>query len=315
MSTSQTQSIRVGEVTLAVSNLGKVMYPQTGTTKGDVLDYYLQVAPALIPQAAWRPATRKRWVNGVGTEAEPGQVFFRKDIEDGAPDWVPTGAIKHQRRTNVYPLANTPAVLAWFAQLAALEIHTPQWRFGSGGEARNPDRLVIDLDPGPGAGLAQCVEVAHAVREKLGGMQMDLVPVTSGSKGIHLYAPLDGRTTSADASALAKQVALGLEETMPTLVVATQSKALREGKVLIDWSQNSAAKTTVCPYSLRGRMRPTVAAPRDWDELDDPKLTQLGYREVLERLAADINPIAKQGWTSDHAPGADNPPEPSPHLS
>ncbi len=301
--TTTRQTIRIGDLTLAVSNLDKVMYPQTGTTKGDVLDYYLQIAPVLVPQAAWRPATRKRWVNGVGTEDAPGQVFFRKDLEDGAPEWVPTGQIVHKERTNIYPLANNAAVLAWFAQLAALEIHVPQWRFGSDGAPRNPDRLVLDLDPGQGAGLRECVEVAHLIRDILTDMTLDAVPVTSGSKGIHLYAPLDGRTTTDQASAVAKQLATSLEEVMPKLVIATQKKVDRENKVLVDWSQNNGAKTTVCPYSLRGRMRPTVACPRTWDELDDSKLAQLDYHEVLERVSGGLDPIAGQGWPFNQAPG------------
>ncbi|WIY82926.1 ATP-dependent DNA ligase [Propionimicrobium sp. PCR01-08-3] len=298
------QTIEVGGLKLAVSNLDKVMYPETGTTKGDVLDYYLQIAPVLVPQAAWRPATRKRWVNGVGTADDPGEVFFRKDLEDGTPGWVPTGKIVHKERTNVYPLANNAAVLAWFAQLAALEVHVPQWRFGSDGAPRNPDRLVLDLDPGEGAGLKECVAVAHMIRDILTDMKLDAVPVTSGSKGIHLYAPLDGRTTSDQVAAVAKQLAESLEKEAPKQVIAIQKRAERAGKVLVDWSQNNAAKTTVCPYSLRGRMRPTVACPRTWDELDDPKLAQLDYREVLKRVADGLDPIADQGWPFDQAPEA-----------
>ena len=145
MARSKTQRFTVGEYALNVSNLDKVLYPATGTTKADVIHYYLSAADALIAQAAWRPVTRKRWVNGVGTAEAPGQVFFRKDIEDGAPDWVPTGRIAHKDHTNTYPLANNAAVLAWFAQLAALEIHVPQWRFGADGAPRTPDRLVTDV--------------------------------------------------------------------------------------------------------------------------------------------------------------------------
>ncbi|MEA4944872.1 MAG: ATP-dependent DNA ligase [Propionicimonas sp.] len=304
MATNQTRQIRVGEVTLQVSSLDKVLYPETGTTKGDVLQYYLQVAPVLVPQAAWRPATRKRWVDGVGTADHPGQAFFRKDLEDGAPAWVPTASITHQSHANVYPLANDAAVLAWFAQLATLELHVPQWRFGANGVPQHPDRLVIDLDPGPGTGLPECTEVARAVREIFTGMGLAPVPVTSGAKGIHLYVPLDGRTTTQQASELARQLAVSLEQDLPDLVVATQRKALRDGKVLVDWSQNNGAKTTVCPYSLRGRTHPTVAAPRTWDELDDPNLRQLDYREVLERVAADLDPIADQGWGFEQAPGS-----------
>ncbi|MGC4152922.1 MAG: ATP-dependent DNA ligase [Propionicimonas sp.] len=328
MAAGKSQKVRVGELTLQISSLDKVLYPETGTTKADVLRYYLEIAPVLIPQAAWRPVTRKRWVDGVGTADDPGTAFFRKDIEAGAPKWVPTGRITHSSHTNTYPLANNAAVLAWFAQLAALEVHVPQWRFGVNGAPRNPDRLVIDLDPGPGAGLAECAQVARTVRAIFADMELDPVPVTSGSKGIHLYVPLDGRMTTEQASGLARQLALGLEESLPELVVASQKKTLREGKVLVDWSQNNGAKTTICPYSLRGRSRPTVAVPRTWEELDDPELAHLEYEEVLERVAEGIDPIAGQGWAFDQAPGghdkltryrekrdADRTPEPVPAAS
>lgn len=290
------QRVQVDGRRLTVTNLDKVLYPATGTTKADVMAYYAAVAPVLIPQAAWRPATRKRWVDGVGTAEEPGDVFFRKDLEDSAPRWVPRTEIQHKNHVNIYPLVNEPAVLAWFAQVAALEIHTPQWRVDADGTVRNPDRLVIDLDPGPGAGLPQCVEVAQACREILSGMALDAVPVTSGSKGIHLYAALDGRADSRQVSAVAKEIARILEAEMPDLVVSLQKKTLRDGKVLVDWSQNSSGKTTVCPYSLRGREYPTVAAPRTWEEIEDPKLAQLRFEEVLERVEDGLDPIAAQGW-------------------
>ncbi|HZK04478.1 MAG TPA: ATP-dependent DNA ligase [Actinomycetaceae bacterium] len=291
MARSAEQRVTIDGRVLTVTNLGKVLYPETGTTKADVMAYYTQIAPVLIPQAAWRPVTRKRWVDGV-----EGKVFFRKDLESSAPEWIPRTGIQHSDHVNVYPLANEPAVLAWFAQVAALEIHTPQWRVDPSGSVRNPDRMVIDLDPGPGTGLRECVEVAYACRDLLAGMGLDAVPVTSGSKGIHLYAALDGTATSQEVSAVAKELAASLEAELPELVVAQQRKALREGRVLLDWSQNSSAKTTVCPYSLRGRSRPWVAAPRTWEELDEPRLGQLRYEEVLERAEDGIDPIASQGW-------------------
>lgn len=296
------KTIQVDGHSVNLTNLDKILYPTTGTTKGDVLDYYLQVAPLMVPQAAWRPATRKRWVNGVGTEEQPGKFFFRKNLESSAPSWVPTDQIEHQHGTNIYPLVNNAAVLAWFAQVAALEVHVPQWRFDDEGVANPPDRLVFDLDPGPGTGLEECAIVAKAIREILSGANLDPLPVTSGSKGLHLYAALDGSVDSEQASALAHKVAGALETDMPDLVVAMQRKALREGKVLIDWSQNSASKTTICPYSLRGRIRPTVAAPRMWEELDEPNLRQLTYLEVLERAEEGIDPLASQGWYETHAP-------------
>ena len=177
---------------LRLTHLDKVLYPETGTTKADVQEYLAAVAPVLLPQSAWRPVTRKRWPDGVGTSDEPQKPFFRKDLEKSAPDWVPRMQLEHSDHTNTYPLANDPAVLAWFGQVAALEIHVPQWRFAPDGTARNPDRLVLDLDPGPGTGLTDCAELARLCREILTDMGLEAVPVTSGSKGIHLYAALAG---------------------------------------------------------------------------------------------------------------------------
>ena len=280
----------VGGRTLAVSNLDKVLYPATGTTKADVMQYYLEVAGLLIPQVARRPVTRKRFPDGV--EEEP---FFRKDLEDSAPEWIPFGILAHKESTNRYPLADEPAVLAWFAQVAALELHTPQWRFGEHGYPDNPDRLVLDLDPGPGVGLSECAEVARWCKEILDGMGMESVPVTSGSKGIHLYAALDGRSTAEQVSAVAKELARALEADNPDTVTSVMKKQQRAGKVFIDWSQNNGKKTTVAPYSLRGREHPTVAAPRTWEELADPELRQLEYTDVLERVADGMDPIAPLG--------------------
>lgn len=288
---------------MKVSNLEKVLYPQTGTTKSEVLDYLLRAAPALLPHAQWRPATRKRWVNGVGTAQDPGKVFFRKDLEDSAPSWIPRAQLEHKTHTNTYPMANDEAVLAWFGQVAALEIHVPQWRFDSSLTPQNPDRLVLDLDPGPGLELSQCAEVAFFCKEILEGMGLASFPVTSGSKGIHLYAPLDGKSTSDQVNAVAKELALTLEREHPELIVAKMQRSLREGKVLVDWSQNNASKTTVCPYSLRGKARPTVAAPRTWEEIGAAGLAQLDFHEVLDRLADGFDPL--QPLASKSTPAAD----------
>ena len=284
-------SVAVGGHTLKVSNLDKVLYPETGTTKGEVIDYLQRVAPALLPHAAWRPVTRKRWVDGVGTPDRPGKVFFRKDLEDTAPSWIPRAELQHKNHISTYPLANEAAVLAWFGQVAALEIHVPQWRFNASLEPQHPDRLVLDLDPGPGAGLPHCAEVALLCREILEGMDLRAYPVTSGSKGIHLYAPLEGTATSDQINEVAKELAATLERRHPQLVVANMGKSLRENKVLVDWSQNNGSKTTVCPYSLRGRSRPLVAAPRTWEEIESSGLEQLDFHQVLDRLAKGIDPL------------------------
>ena len=286
------ERVRVDGRELVLTNLDKVMYPETGTTKADVLAYYAAVASVLIPAAANRPATRKRWVHGVGTAEAPGEMFFQKNLDHSTPGWVPRASITHKERTIQYPLVNDPATLTWLAQIAALEIHVPQWRVDSHGNALPPDRLVLDLDPGDGAGLAECVEVAKLARSILQDVGLEPVPVTSGSKGIHLYAALDGSQSSDQVSEFAHELARALEADHPDLAVSDMKKTLRTGKVLVDWSQNSAAKTTIVPYSLRGRLRPTVAAPRTWRELGAPSLHQLDYLEVMKRVKAGKDPFA-----------------------
>jgi bifunctional non-homologous end joining protein LigD len=302
--TGTEQVVSVGGHRLKLTNLDKVLYPETGTTKAEVLDYYTRVADVLIPHARNRPVTRKRWVEGVGSAAKPGTVFFEKNLPESAPAWISRRDIQHSDHVNTYPLVNDLATLAWMAQQAALELHVPQWRFGKAGARQNPDRLVLDLDPGEGAGLQECVEVAKLVRAILTGMGLDAFPVTSGSKGIHLYAPLDGQQTSEQVSSVAHELARALEADHPDLVVSDMKKTLRAGKVLLDWSQNNGNKTTIVPYSLRGRMRPTVAAPRTWHELLSPGLRQLEMHEVLERVAKKGDPAAdleREIWHSSEA--------------
>ncbi|WP_461173695.1 ATP-dependent DNA ligase [Arthrobacter sp. Z1-9] len=286
------ERVRVAGRELTLTNLGKVIYPETGTTKADVLAYYAAVAHVLIPAAANRPATRKRWVSGVGTEGNPGEVFFQKNLEDSAPGWLPRAAITHKDRTIHYPMVNDAATLTWFGQINSLEIHVPQWQVDSHGNQLNPDRLVLDLDPGEGAGLEECVEVALLARSILEDVGLDPVPVTSGSKGIHLYAPLDRSQTSDQISAFARELARALEADHPDLAVSDMKKTLRKGKVLVDWSQNNAAKTTIVPYSLRGRPTPMVAAPRTWQEIGAPGLRHLDYQEVLRRVQEGREPFA-----------------------
>lgn len=305
------QVVRVAGRRLRLSNLDKVLYPDTGTTKGEVIEYYTRIAPFLIPHVTGRPVTRKRWPDGVGTAEHPGSSFFAKDLEPGAPEWVRRMPIAHSGGPKDYPLVGDVATLVYLAQVASLELHVPQWRFSATAEqtqwrfapdgARgNPDRLVLDLDPGPGVGLAECAEVARWCRDILGGMGWDAYPVTSGSKGIHLYAPLDGTQTSEQISAFAKELARAVEADHPDLVVSAMSKAARPGRVFIDWSQNNGAKTTIAPYSLRGRPHPTVAAPRTWAELDDPNLAHLDFAAVLDRVESDGDPLSAIGF---HAGG------------
>ena len=302
------QTVSIDGHRLKLTNLDKVLYPETGTTKAEVIDYYARIADLLIPHARMRPVTRKRWVHGVGTDDDPGQMFFQKNLDErSTPQWVTRRELQHSDHVNVYPLANDRATVVWLAQIASLELHVPQWQFGRTGSRKNPDRLVLDLDPGPGAGLPECVEVARMARGILQGMGLEPMPVTSGSKGIHLYAAIDGKQTSDEVSAVAHELARALEADHPDLVVSDMKKSLRGGKVLVDWSQNNGNKTTIAPYSLRGRARPMVAAPRTWEELDDPDLRHLDFEEVLERAATIGDPLADltQGHLGSLEPTAD----------
>jgi bifunctional non-homologous end joining protein LigD len=279
--------------TLKLSNLDKVLYPRTGTTKGEVLNYYAQVAPVLLPLLADRPVTRVRWPHGVEKAS-----FFEKNTPAGTPRWVrtadvPTTGSRSPSRNGdhlVFPIIDDLATLTWVVNLAALELHVHQWTVTKRGKPRGADRLVIDLDPGEPAGLHECCSVALLVRDKLADRELEARPVTSGSKGLHIYATLPKRMDSDESSALAKEIAEELQGEQPKLVTATMTKSKRSGKVFLDWSQNAGSKTTVSPYSLRGRERPTVATPVTWDEVaagaDDPLgLDQFRYDEVLARVA------------------------------
>ena len=306
MAAGDSATIELDGHRLALTHLRKVLYPATGTTKSEIIAYFAEVAHALIPHVADRAVTRKRWPDGVTTTP-----FFHKDLPKGTPSWVTRRVIQHSDGPKAYPIVDSPATLAWLGQIAALELHVPQWRFSvDPGDtvdettfgAEHPDRLVFDLDPGPGVGLAQCAEVARAVRKRMKGSAV--VPVTSGSKGIHLYSRLDGSLTSDDASQLAREIAEAIEQDMPDLVVSRMAKVLRAGKVFIDWSQNNGSKTTIAPYSLRGRDQPTVAAPRTWEELADPDLKHLLYTEVLALLADAPDPM--QGLESGDNDGAEH---------
>ncbi len=289
--------------TLTLSNLDKVLYPQTGTTKGEVLNYYAQVAPVMLPHLKDRAVTRVRWPHGTG-----GSSFFEKNAPQGTPSWVRTarvpttgsrGASRHGDHLD-FPICDDLATLTWLANLAALELHVHQWTVGRNGRPRNPDRLVIDLDPGEGAGLHECASVALLVRERLAERDLEAFAVTSGSKGLHLYAALPGRLNPDGTTGVAKQVAEELQQAHPAQVTATMTKARRSGKVFLDWSQNAGSKTTLSPYSLRGRDRPFVAAPLSWEEVaagaEDPlALEQLRFEEVLSRVAEQGDLLAGLG--------------------
>ena len=278
--------------TLTISNLDKVLYPRTGTTKGEVLNYYAQVSPVLLPHLVDRAVTRIRWPHGVEKAS-----FFEKNVPAGTPSWVRTAEVPTTGSrsgkgdgTIRFPICDDLATLTWLANLAALELHVHQWTVEEDGTPRHPDRLVIDLDPGDPAGLHECAQVALMVRDALAERDLGCTPVTSGSKGLHLYAPVDGTLDSDGTTALAKEVAEALQKEHPDLVTSVMTKAKRPGKVFLDWSQNSGSKTTISPYSLRGRERPTAAAPLTWDEVeagaeDELALEQLTMDQVLARVA------------------------------
>ena len=288
----EAQNVQIDGRRLRITNLDKVVYPESGTTKGEIIAYYTAIAPHILPLLEGRPVTRKRWVEGVGTTGAPADSFFTKQLEPGAPSWIPRHEIQHSDGPKEYPLVDDVPTLVWLAQVAAIELHVPQWRFAPNGLPGMPDRLVLDLDPGPDVGLAQCAEVARIARALLSDIGLDPVPVTSGSKGFHLYAALPGQQTSDEISAVVKEIARIIETEHPDLATSTMAKAARGGKVFLDWSQNNGKKTTISPYSMRGRAQPWVAAPRTWDELDDPDLAQLDFATVLERAESGIDPIA-----------------------
>ena len=280
---------------LTLVNLEKVMYPRTGTTKGEVLNYYARVAPVMLPHLADRAVTRIRWPNGTSE-----QSFFEKNVPGGTPSWVRTVTVPTTgSRTKdgeegelTFPVIDSLATLTWLVNLAALELHVHQWTVTRQGRTRNPNRLVVDLDPGEPAGLGECAQVALLVRERLEQDGLECVPVTSGSKGLHLYAGLDRKRTYEEVRDYAKEIAEELQAEHPKLVLSQMTKARRSGKVFLDWSQNTGAKTTISPYSMRGRELPMVAAPRTWDEVeagaDDPlALEHLRFEEVLERVEDD----------------------------
>jgi bifunctional non-homologous end joining protein LigD len=278
----QITRVDVGGRTLKLSSLDKLMYPATETTKGELLNYYARISPILLAHMADRPVTRVRWPHGVGH-----QNFFEKNLPSGAPDWLDRARID----SVVYPLVKNIADLTYLVNLNSLEFHTPQWRVTSKGQRAHPDRLVIDLDPGKPAGLTECCAVALLIRERLGELGLQLFPVSSGSKGMQLYAALGGDLSSDQVRDLVAQLAQELTKRHPDLVVWKMTKSLRPGKIFLDWSQNVAAKTTITPYSLRGTEAPFVATPRTWAEVEaaaagTAPIEQVLFDEVLDRVEA-----------------------------
>lgn len=249
--------VRVGDRTLSLSNLDKVLWPDTGFTKGQLIDYYGAVADVMLPHLRRRPITLRRWPDGIA-----GQSFFQKHCPKHRPDWVDSvemGGVG-------YCLIEEPAALVWAANLAAIELHPG---LAQAPALDTPTAVVFDLDPGPPADLLTCVQVAFHLRECLDRVELRAWPKTSGSKGLQLFVPLNSGATYDQTRAFALGLAQVLEEQHPDLIVSAMDPAKRSKKVMIDWSQNTASKTTVAVYSVRARPEPTVSTPVTWDELQE----------------------------------------------
>jgi bifunctional non-homologous end joining protein LigD len=246
---------------LSLSNLEKVLYPATGTTKGELLHYYANVAAPLLTHLAHRPVSFLRYPDG-----PDGQLFFTKNPPPGTPDWVRIADVprSEEGKTSPQVVVDDLATLMWAANLV-VEFHTHQWLAEAPGQA---DRLVFDLDPGAPAGVAECCAVALWLRERLAADGLDPYVKTSGSKGLHILVPLEP-TASATASEYAKSLAVEAEAALPALVVHRMRRSLRPGKVFVDHSQNAAAKTTATPYTARARSEPTVSTPVTWEETEE----------------------------------------------
>jgi len=275
-------SVEVDGRELQLSNLDKPLYPG-GFTKGDVIDYYLRIAPVMLPHLAGRPVTRKRYPNGVD---EP--FFFEKNAPAHRPEWVQTVRIPAHDRPVDYVVCSDTATLVWLANLAALELHT---NLGSAAHPERPQYVVFDLDPGPGTSIVECCAVGLMLRGMCERIGLQAMAKTSGSKGLQVYVPLnDEDATYERTRAFALTVAEMWERERPDLIVSKMTKSIRTGRVLIDWSQNNQVKTTVCVYSLRARTEPTVSTPVTWREVQacersgDPAGLRFTSRQVLDRV-------------------------------
>src|SRR5712675_1447248 len=246
---------------LAVSNLNKVLYPKVGFTKGQVIDYYIRIAPVLLPHLRDRPLTMKRYPNGVD-----GEFFYEKNCPSHRPKWVQTAKVwsEGNQRIMHYCLANDLSTLVWAANLADLELHTSLSRKN---KIERPTMMVFDLDPGAPADIVQCCQVGLWLRNLLTKMKLKAFAKTSGSKGLQVYVPLNTAATFDQTKDLSRALAQHLEGEHGSLVTSNMSKALRKGKVFVDWSQNDEHKTTICVYSLRAKEEPTVSTPVAWDEV------------------------------------------------
>jgi bifunctional non-homologous end joining protein LigD len=277
--------VRVGDRKLRVTNLDKVYWPEVGFTKGQMIEYYTRVAPALLPHLRDRPLTLKRYPEGVD-----GEMFYEKNCPRHRPPWVETARVwsGSNSRDMYYCMVQDLPSLVWVAQLGTIELHTSLSRRKN---IAQPTMLVFDLDPGPPATIVECCRVARWLREWFLEHDMQSFPKTSGSKGLQIYVPLNRPGVDYDQTKrISRGLAQRLEREHPEDVVHLQRKTLREGKVLIDWSQNDDAKTTVSVYSLRARERPTVSTPVNWEEVEgcleaaDPSVLVFDSQAVLERM-------------------------------
>lgn len=281
---SKKTEIEVGGKKLTVSNLDKVLYPEIGFTKGQVIDYYIRIAPVLLPHLKSRPITLKRYPDGV-----EGFFFYEKQCPSHRPDWVKTTEVPSQREAGKidYCMMNDLPALVWAANLADLELHTFLHRAPA---ITRPTALAFDLDPGPPADMVLCCRVGMWLRDVFEGFGLQSFPKTSGSKGLQIFVPLNTSTTYEKTKTFAHTLAQKLEREHPEEIVSRMQKALRKGKVLIDWSQNDEHKTTVNVYSLRAKSHPTVSTPVTWKEVEqvakDGEAGQLSFdsNAVLERV-------------------------------
>lgn len=285
---SKKVELEVGDKTLTVSNLQKVLYPEVGFTKGQVIDYYIRIAPVLLPHLQNRPITLKRYPEGVD-----GFFFYEKQCPSHRPRWVKTTEVPSRRedRKIDYCLMNDLPALVWAANLADLELHTFLHRAP---RIERPTALAFDLDPGAPADIVQCCRVGLRVRAVFEALGLQSFPKTSGSKGLQIYVPLNTTTTYEKTKPFAHALAEMLERERPTEIVSRMQKALRKGKVLIDWSQNDEHKTTINVYSLRAKPAPTVSTPVTWEEVEAVAKSGRGERLVFD-YAAVLKRVEKHG--------------------
>lgn len=295
---STTVEVQVANRKLKLSNLDKVLYPEAGFTKAQVIDYYTRIAPALLPHLKDRPVTLKRYPNGVDD-----MFFFEKNCPKHRPDWFRTTPVWSggNNRFMDFCTANDLPSLVYLANLASIELHTSMSKGGD--KMDHPTTMVFDFDPGPPATIVECCQVALWVRDLLRRHDLECFPKTSGSKGLQLYVPLNNPSTDYEGTkGLSRQVAEQMTREHPDLVVARMEKAVRPRKVFIDWSQNDRMKTTINVYSLRARARPTVSTPVTWAEVEkclqaaDPSLLVFEAADVLRRVEEHgdlFEPVAK----------------------